>query len=240
MLQIGINEGYKIGPNCKISEKGGFELQLVQGEVITSALELLESEDPEAENGKIMLFPPNMKEYKTEAPKEGIDLVRDLKVEYKRMYTIFNLYFPKEDLNKKYPMKILLEGLTITPENEKVMFMQESVINKMFKNFAEATLKFINEEKLWEKEAFRIKLLRQSTAKAFPTLTRKPEYGDWIELCSIPLDQTKVKFTPYEISKGYNDPTIPTDIVITDGESAFNDLEETGPAVSDAPAVSFD
>jgi len=240
MLQIGINEGFKMGPECKVTDKGGLELHFVQGEIVTSGLALLDMEGPEAEDGKILIFPPNMKEYRTEAAKEGIDLVRDLKTEYKRMYTIFNLYFTKEELAKLYPIKILLSGLNITPENEKMMFAQESVINKMFLNFAKATVEFINTNKLWEKEEFRIKLLRQSANKAYPTITRKPEFGDWIELCSVPLDQTKVKFTPYEISKKYNDATIPTDAPIDPEASAFAESMGDDIPVENSPAVSFD
>lgn len=240
MLQIGINEGFKLGPECKITEKGGIEIHFIQGEVVSSALELLETEDPEAETGKILLFPPQLTTYQDKTARTGLDIIRDIKVDFKRMHTIFNLYFTKEELQKIFPLKGILEGLNITPENEKVMLIQESVVNKIYANLGEMILKVVNTNKLWEKEAFRIKLLRQSPTKAFPTLTRKPEMGDWVELMLIPKEQSKVKFTPYEISKGYNDPTIPTDVVEVDGIS--NGFEEGGEVINEAlpPSVSFD
>lgn len=217
MLEIGINEGLNLGPDSRVTEKGGLFLSFSTGVAITSALELLEMEEPEAQNGNILIFPPNLTNYKDKTLRTAIDIMRDLRTEYKRLYVIFNLYFTKDELQKIYPVSCLLEGLNITRDNEQTMLVQESVVNKMFSNLSETIVKVINENKLWEKEAFRIKLLRQSAKKAFPRLTYKPEFGVWIELMTIPKEQSKVEFTKFEVGKGYDDATISLDAIEAEG-----------------------
>jgi len=224
MLEIGLNENWKLGPNSKVSDKGGLELNYIKGVAITSALELMNAEDAEQEESFILLFPPKVVDYKTKAPRTSIEVARDLRAEYKKVYMHFALYFTKAELQDKFPPSIIYEDTGITKDNESTLMVQESIVSKMFANLANGAIKLIKEEELWDKEEFRIKMLRQSKDKAFPRLTYKPEYDNWIELMSTGKDPVKVKFTSYEISKGY-DNAIPTttDAVkaATPGNDAF-------------------
>lgn len=223
MLEISVNEGWKLGPNTKISEKGGLELNFIKGVAITSALEMMETEDAEQEESFILLFPPKVEDYKTKAPRTSIEVARDLRAEYKKLYVIFNLYFTKAELQDKFPPSVIYENTGINKDNESTLMIQESIVSKMFVNLANASIKFIKEEAMWDKEEFRIKMLRQSKDKAFPRMTYKPEYDNWIELMSVPKEATKVKFTSYEISKGYDNAIpVPTDkVAAAPGNDAF-------------------
>ena len=228
MLEIGINEDWKLGAESKVTEKGGISIHMIKGEAITSALDLLDEDMEEGESGSILLFPPNMTVYKENTIRSGVDLVRDITTDYHRMYAIFNLYFTKDELQKIYPIGAIMEGLTITADNEEAMLQQESVINKMFTNLGNAIVKVINTNKMWEKEGFRIKLLRQSPKKAFPRFTYKPKFGDWVELMTIPTDQSKVAFTSFEKSKGYDDASVAADVVDpAEGANEFDDNAST-------------
>ena len=229
---IGINEDFRLGPGSKISDKGGFAVNFVKGEMAASALDFMDEDYEEGESATVTLFPPNMLEYKTEAPRTSIELMRDITTEYQRMYAIFKLYFTKEELKTKFPMSSLLEGLNITRENEESLLTQESVITKIFENMATAAIKLINDEKLWEKDAFRIKLLRQSLKKAFPRMTYKPKFGDWVELMIVPKAQSKVEFTKFELSKGYDDASVTVDAVEPEG-TEFDEPVEGEPGATE-------
>ena len=221
MLEIGINEGFRLGGESKVTEKGGISIHLVKGETVSSALDLLDVDVEEGESSSILLFPPNMENFNDKTSRTGIELVRDITTDYHRLYSIFNLYFTKEELQKIYPISSIMEGLDITADNEATMLLQESVINKMFANLGNAIIKVINENKLWDKEPFRIKLLRQSPKKAFPRFTYKPKFGDWVELMAIPKEQSKVAFTSFEKSKKYDDASVPVDVVKQDAIDEF-------------------
>ena len=203
MLEIGINENLRLSEESKINEKGSLELYFVEGDnVAKTALDMLATEEADAESSKMLIFPPNVKEYNSEDLRSSTDIVKDLKATYKCLYHIFNLYFTKDELAKIYPISCLTEGLSITPENQETMLQQESVVVKMSTNLAHAIVKVIKENNLGSKEAFRLKLLRQSPKKAFPRFTYKPDFGDWVELMSVPKEQSKVAFTAWEKSKG--------------------------------------
>lgn len=226
-LIIGINEGWKLGNESKITEKGGLSLHFIKGEAITSALDLLESEEPDQEIHSLLLFPPNLTDYKTKEPRSAIEIMKDIRVTYKQLYKLFNLYLTKDELKEQFPVGCLVEDLGLTRENELTLLTQEPIVNKMFANMAEAALGVIENNSLWEKEDFRIKMLRQSPKKAFPRLTYKPDFGDWVELMSVPAAQSKVEFTAFEKSRGYDDPTIATDPVDQGAEAAAFDEETT-------------
>lgn len=225
-LEIGVNEGWRLGADSKVTDKGGFMLEFVKGTVIASALALLESEEPDAETYSMLLFPPNMEDYKTKEPRKAIEIMKDIKTDYKRLYTIFNLYITKDELKKLFPIGVITEGIGLTEENQLSLLTQETTVNKMFTNLAEAAIKVINEQELFEKEEFRIKVLRQSPKKAFPRLTYKPDFSDWIELMTIPKEQSKVAFTKFELSKGYDDATVAADVIDpTDVDDVFDEDE---------------
>ncbi len=227
-LEIGINLGWNLGPDSKITEKGGFNLHFIKGEAAKSALDFMDEDFEEGESSSILFFPPNMKEYNSEELRSSIDLMRDIMTDFFRFRALFALYFTADEIKGMYSPAIIMEGLNITAENESTMVVQESVITKMFANLGNKVAAIINEHKLWEKEAFRIKLLRQSPKKAFPRFTYKPKFGDWVELMVVPKEQSKVAFTKYEIGKGYDDPTIKADVVEPEEDTAFDETATMG------------
>jgi len=219
MMQIGINEGYRLSTETKVTEKGGISIAFTKGEELDGFDYLTADPDTvESEDGSILLFPPNMKDWegKAKGPRE---LIKELRKTYKIFYKIFSLYFTKEQLNKAFPINVMYAGLSLNKDNTMEMLKSETVVKKIFENIGDAAAKFIKANKLNEKEPFRIKLLRQSKKKAFPTLTNFPEREDWIELVSIPKKASKVVFTAYEKAQGYDDPTIQTDAVTTENVS---------------------
>lgn len=238
MLEIGINKNVRFGPESKVTDKGGFNLNLTQGDVIDSALDLLADDVKEAENGYILLFPPQLKKYGDNGNNTAIEIVRDIKSTYTIFSTMFQLYFTKDEIKKVFPLSVIMDGIQVDKDNQEAILTQESTISHMFKNVCEAALKVIKANKLWEKDEFRIKLLRQSPKKPYPRLTYKPEYSDWVELMIVPEEQSKVLFTAYEKSKGYDDCTIAVDVIDTVMDDAFDETSDI--AVTDETEESFD
>ena len=117
------------------------------------------------------------------------------------------------------------------------MIMQPTldiISNNMFTQFIAAITPHLNKNT----QPFRLKLRRQSKDKAFATLPDKylKEYP-FIEPSSVPEDQSRVKFSPYEVKEGLNDSSAPsrdeaektTTQAPSDTESMFADATESSP-----------
>lgn len=204
MLEIGINEGYRIGQNSKFERtKGGlsFDINMVKGAVASNAMEVLIADElPEDSYAKLFCPGTSYKDRKTGeiVIRKDFDVSRNVRACYKTLWMIFNLYFTKAELDKMFPPSIIYEGVGMTGENSATLFTTQTVVDKMFTSLGTAAIAFIKDNKLDTKEEFRIKMLRQNTERAYPVLTNQPEYGGWIELVSIPLKATKVKFNKWE------------------------------------------
>jgi len=202
-LEIGINEGWVLGPGSMLSEKGeAYNLHFVKGKIMDDILEIMEDESINEEH-KMLIFTPKPVDTKGKL-RPYRDVANDLKAEYLKLRVLFGLYFTKAELQKMFPPSLVFEGYTVTKENQESLMGDPQIVLKMFLNIVKHGIDFINTNKVWDRIPFRLKCLRQSNDKAFPRLTYKPEYDDWVELITVTPELAKVKFTKYEESKGWD------------------------------------
>ncbi len=210
-LEIGINEGWKLGPNTEVTDKGGIKVHFVKGKAVTSALAMMEVADNEIpDESTVLMFPPNVTK-KDGTPNDAITISKNLRAKYSLFRKILKLYFTEEELLKSFHVTDIYKQFEITNENQEAMFTSKSVVEEMFKALGNMVINFVKTNDLSNKEEFRIKLKRQSDKKAYPDFVPFPERDDWIELMSS--TPSKVKFSKWEESQGWNNATIPTDVV---------------------------
>jgi len=230
-LEIGINEGWRLGPNTEVTEKGGIKLHFTKGTAVTSALEMMEVADDEIpDESTIFIFPPDTTN-KDGSKKDAITMGKIMRSKYSTFRKIFKLYFTEKELLKDFPVTDIYKKFDIDKDNQEAMFTSDSVIKEMFKELGAMVINFIKKHNVSSSETFRIKLKRQSPKRAYPELVPFPERDDWIELMSS--SPSKVKFTKWEESQGWDDASVPTDVVQEtpqthegNGESVGDDVPE--------------
>jgi len=249
-LEIGLNKGYKL-VGAEVNEKGSIDVTFAKGESQSSLLDMLAAEVA-AEESSIIMFPPNLVKYKDNTPRRPKDIVNDLRRGYRIFYKIFNLYVPKDQLEQMYPVTAMYNGITITPEKEVKVLTTEATVKKIWANLGIMVGTIIKNLDLANKEALRLKLIRQSANKPYPAFVFKVDRDDWVDLITVPDNLTKVKFTDWEISKGYNNAAPPiADTTQNAPEGGFANstmppinpaatmLPETGVITEAAPNVPF-
>lgn len=218
-LKIGINEGWRLGPNTEVTEKGGIKVHFTKGTAVTSALAMMEVTDDEIpDESTILVFPPDTTK-KDDSKKDAITMGKIMRTKYSLFRKIFKLYFTEEELLKEFPVTDIYKKFDITEDNQEVMFTSDSVIREMFKELGTMVINFIKKHDVSSKETFRIKLKRQSVKKAYPEMVPFPERDDWIELMSS--SPIKVKFSKWEQSQNWDDASIPTDVVQEETATAY-------------------
>lgn len=100
------------------------------------------------------------------------------------------------------------KGISITNDNINTVFSDQAVVDVAYNNIITQFVTLITP--FLGKEGFRVKLPRKSAKSAFPSL---PTYGPWVETMDIPVEATKLKWTPWEIENKKNDSTIAADVV---------------------------
>jgi len=234
-LEIGINNGWKLGPNTEVTDKGGIKVHFVKGKAITSALAMMEADDEDIpDESTVFVFPPDITNKKGER-KDALTVGKIFRSKHLLFKKIFKLYFTEEELKKDFPVTDIYKKFDITEENQETMFTTDSVVKEMFKQLGNMVIAFVKKHDLPNKEAFRIKLKRQSDKKAFADLTPFPDRDNWIELMSIPEDISKVKFSKWERDQRWDNTTIPTDTIVeeTSSDSTGDDVPEFDDKASD-------
>jgi len=191
----------------KANDKGdAFEVVFVRGKQGADFMEVMDSPE-EAERNRITIFPPSVTDKKNNTPRSWEMVSADLRNFYYLFKEMFLQYFTEDELKEKFPTEVAKAGMKIDKTNQEKLLASQPTVDKMFFSICNAAAKLIADEDLVNAGSLRIKFLRQSADKAFPRFTYKPSYGGWVELDSIPEEQSKVKFTAYEISQGYADAT---------------------------------
>lgn len=232
-LEIGINEGWRLGPKTEVTEKGGIKVHFVKGKAITSALAMMTATDDEIpDESSVLVFPVDVT-YKDGSVKDYVKVGKELRKWHSTFRKMFLLYFTEKEVLEDFPVTAVFEKYDITEDNEEAMFTSKSVVTEMFKQLGNMLIAFVKKHKVYALEDFRIKLKRQSDKKAFADFTPFPERDDWIELMSS--KPSKVEFTPWERGQGWNNANIPTDVIKETTETEEYVDESEGDDVPEAP-----
>lgn len=202
MLSVGIHENVAItatavdNGNLKITFKAVGDEDPLAG--------LNSSTDTSAADGNstdIRIFSPSVTNFQQEIDEPEVNL-RKIKEIKDMLHHILKEYKKESDISWEANKGI--EGLSMSNIYEKIG--QQPTMDKMFSNLITQFVDQITPE-ISEEKKYRVLFVRQSKAKHFPTLRRKYlNTQPFIEPMSVPAEQSKLKFTKYELEKGLNSP----------------------------------
>lgn len=214
MIKVGINENVFLA-NSQIDEKGNLELQFKEKadadkpkidnyfDVLAADATVIEGSD----SMSIRIFPPL-------PPREDSDRTKEKKVELLVsdinktkgiLLHILKGYYTQEELKGKINPFRGLDHIKANFEDE---IQKKEILEQIHRNLATDFIAAIKPHLNKEEELFRLLLVRQSKEKHFATFrNRYIEDNPFWESMAIPKEQSKVKFTPYELREGLNDGT---------------------------------
>lgn len=207
MLQVGIHENVKLGSETDIQNNNGNE-SLVINLVKTSGLSTFDAlvNDnavvDESSNVFVNDFRFSMKKFDSEEMKSTGELAKLIKRFRMFLKEFLMIYLTDDKIEETFGSKKIFEELGITSENINEELPKESTMNRVYKAICTAFVETCKANNLYDREeTFRIKLVRQSAAKNFPTFT-KYTWEPWIESMDIDTKDSKIVFTADEKNKG--------------------------------------
>jgi hypothetical protein len=212
MLTVGIKDNIVVSKAIK-NEQGTFEIELTQPGNNDAVAALTGSGELRPDqSANIRVYKPEVVYFQTK--RDGKKML-SLVVNFKNvLLEILQIYIENPAINAT-------KGLpTVTQENAKTMFEDQANVDKAYTNIVDQFIAQIQPH-LNSSTTFRAKLPRRSPEYAFPTL---PTFGPWIESMEIPAERTTLKWTPWELKNGKNDPTIPEKS--EDSETVTKEVED--------------
>ena len=204
MLQVGIHNRIKLGPRTAIQDNGSVLLHFIKSDGLDEFDSLMSEDVTVAEEATVYINSIYMTNYKGE-DKNYSELSDDIKKLSKYYKDILAIYLTQDKINEYFNTHEILTGLGLEKDNFKTRMVQESFIKEVYDAFAKAFMTaFHNEDFLNSDETFRVKFIRKSADKHFPTLPYNPIAGEWIE----PADATpsKLFYTDAEKKKDMDNP----------------------------------
>lgn len=135
---------------------------------------------------------------------KSIELIFADTTRFKNQLTTILMVFVNADDIKLADMDVQFAGTGITDqETLEKRILSQDVLNKMYENMANHFIQLITPFLNNPDHAVRFKLLRQSKDKHYATIpSRYLDGNPFIESMDIPLAQSNVKFSPYELKEG--------------------------------------
>lgn len=221
MLTVGIHENLVLS-KALVNDKGTLQLELRQkgdsaANDTSNPFALASSGDViEDSSNKLLVFAPNVP--KTEkadgtsrSEKERSDLANNDLIEMTNsMKHMLSVFITKDEIAKLFEGIYNNTGFNMKVYQEQgpssfteLLFSEDRmkiVYTNVFTAFVQGITPFLDKDD----HAIRLKLIRQSADKHYPKLpgAKYVSTQPFIESMSIPADQSKVKFTDYEKSKG--------------------------------------
>ena len=209
MLTVGIHEEVNLGDKTAINEMGSLDIQLVQGASETALDALMSDEDgyDAGNESNIKIFVPSVYKYGSSDVRSVTDIVQDIKRISGALKAILKVYLTEDVINKSFGTKIIFTENKISDNKalEDFITVEDNlklVVTKLFQQFVDlcGKHKIINSD-----SKFRIKLIRQSEAKHWPTFP-KQNFETFVESMEVSKEQSKVAFTKYELENKLDSP----------------------------------
>lgn len=228
MLGVGINENVVIS-KVSMTDNNILEIELAEvgnvaakKSVFDTLLTARTAVDP-AGNLRLKLWNTKVSDKAEKTREEKIQMAANDNISLiKRLSQILEQFMTidKIDLDS---MDIQFANTGIIDEaSMNARYLDQDVQNKIYDNivkrFIELISPFVNDPQ----NAVRFKLVRQSKDKHYATIpSRYINENPFIELMSVPKEQSRVKFTKWELDNGLNDGTpVPSSSAEPKGESA--------------------
>ena len=243
MLTVGIHEGVKLGTEHAITQHGSLQVHFVQGNSDTHA-SLMDDDAQISEECKLFVPSIFLNDFNTQAPKKVGVLSKDIKKLRSYLSDILDKYMTKEKVNEYLSTPEILKGLGIDKDNMATELPKEGTLKAIYQKYSEGFILACKENSLHESDReLRIKFVRQSKDKHFPTFT-KYTFVPWIEAMDmVSAEASKIEFTSQEIAKGLNDPTmVPFDNTTEEAANTADDLHEADNSIEETsfPPESID
>lgn len=228
-MLAGIYENVKISSETQVTEQGSLKLVLSKGGSSSSLFDsMMDGETIASDNAAMIFFPPNKDDFEGK-PRSAENIAKDLQLQQMWLIEILKVYMTEENAKKEVGSEKMFLGLGLNKDNFETKLKDDTVIKAATNNLAKAFVGACTKLKLSEKEkGFRIKLVRQSKTKHFPTLPKSAALRfPWIESMDVENGQSKVVFTEYEKDNGLNSTTTAakdstTEVEKKDANALFN------------------
>lgn len=228
-IKVGINEGVLLNKeNTLINEKGTLQINFTQGQALADVPtdDLLNaSAGVRASNGTNILLWPVQTESGGQ-PRDSERISNDLVALRDQLQHVLQGYMTSDKARLDAYADTGLTGANFSTE-----IMKQAVVDKVYKNLTTqfvAKVKSLTDADL--AKPFRLLLVRKSDSNHYGTfrkrfITDNPFY----ESMEIPSASSSVRFTKYEITKGFNNPNAIDKAVAADQtegaeESTANDI----------------
>lgn len=204
MLTVGIHENVRLGEGTEITENGSLVIELIQGSGLSAFESLMDDNAAIDETAKIFVndFRYRVTKFSSEERKSTKDLVKEIKNFSNFLKEFLNKYATEEDVKKTFSTALIFNELDITTDKElQEALKKDSTFEKVYIELSKAFIKTCEENNLYDADKlFRLKLVRQSADKHFPTFTSYT-WEPWIESMAISKEKSEIVFTPSEIKK---------------------------------------
>lgn len=219
MITPGINENIQfLDPT--INEKGTLEINLKQvtgdgdksyDEGMKGFMDSFSSSDDDTSGDdlnqvKILIFGVDVLDV-NKNPKEASDISKELSAVRDPLNHILSAYLSKDRIKWNPFLGTGMDNPAINDAQRKQLIQKQEVVDTIYRNIVS------NFMQMWstipnKTELFRVLLLRRSKEKHFPTFRRKfLSSNPFIESMKIPLENSGLSFTPWELSRNLDDPT---------------------------------
>jgi len=209
MITPGIQENLRLISADK-NDKGTLVVTFQQGSDAPSLIDSLSSMDSSAESDNGFFFWPFKADDRLTTP-EAIaeDLIKRMQDFRHQLVHILEQYMAVKDPQGKDLVKFQpLDGLALASDQAfidglKDPAMRDLILAKVYDNFVTQFSKLITPFAGLNSPPMRMKLTRASKDKHFANI---PRFIPFIEPMSVSKDQSKLKFTPYELGYRKGDP----------------------------------
>lgn len=203
MLTVGIHEDIVV-KDAKINDKGSVILTLAQQAEEVGELDFLEGTgDSEAGENKADFYFYGLSNTDFQGnPMTADDIKKSIKELRFQFFHILKPFYTEADITFNS-----VQGTGITAENADQKILDQSVLDTIFKNLADRFIELLTPH-FNSEETLRALFIRRSQAKHFPALRRRfLDSQPFLESMKIPKEQSKLKFSKYEIEKGLDSGT---------------------------------
>lgn len=204
MLQVGIHENIKLGAGTGFNEKGYFKLHLEQSGSLSTFEAFMEDESIEKNEVSLIMFVPQVLKFNKVDMKSADEMAKELQTIRNWLRKILQVYLTEDQLKQEFSQQHMFSGMgQITEASFKTLLTQETSIKAICNNLFQSFIAAVTKYNLTEKETtFRIKFVRSSKKSNYPAIPKNKDV--WIESMKISKEESKIKYSQYEIDNEMN------------------------------------
>ena len=173
------------------------------GKINLASLTKAETQVSDGDGQEYYLWPFDNKDAKG-AVADVAEVIKRMTGFKARLTEILAGYMSLETIEKKWNDE-MFKGTGVNENNGEELLIKADIVNKVYRNlslgFVDLIQPFVGSD---QAPKFRVKLVRQSKAKHFSNI---PRFAPFWEDMNVPKDQSKLKFTKWEVDNGMNDGT---------------------------------